>query len=48
MGSYIAGILMGVGVTLIAASTHDASLKKECEQNLPRSQKCILVAVPEK
>lgn len=47
MWDYLFGFLSGFILMLIIAANHDASMKSECEQNLPRTQQCVLVAVPE-
>jgi hypothetical protein len=47
MVGYIFGFLSGFIIILAISANHDASMKNECEKNLPRSQKCILIAVPE-
>jgi len=54
-GWFVVGVILGIIITLavILIDTKDKiiisnSIIKHCELDLPRSQKCDLIAVPEK
>lgn len=42
---FAVGVLLS-GVVVICTPGSAISLKKECEETLPRSQTCVLIAVP--
>ena len=49
MFGYFIGCLTGIFLAFFTIVIFDTSYKElsECELDLPRSQKCILIAVPE-
>jgi len=42
----ICGLLLGCAISYAVTDT-TSELIKECEKDLPRSEKCVLIAVPE-
>lgn len=50
---YTMGIVMGMGfimlvMALTAPESVDRNLRINCEKDLPRSEKCVFIAIPEK